>query len=217
MAHRFREASIFRGISDEELEDAAKRIMLKSFHKHDTILYEDDANNYMYIILDGMVKVVQITEDGREVVIAIHKSGDSFGEISMIDGKAAYASVIAMQDTTVGLVRKDEFLNMLRMNPRIFENVLKIVCAKFRQTLYPVRISNIRSSLGKVKTLLTWLAGDYGKVKSDGVSLDIRLTHQIIADMTGLTRETVTRGMDKLRNERQIVLDGKRICLTRMS
>jgi CRP/FNR family transcriptional regulator len=217
MSNRFRDTAVFQGVSDEELIEVTRKIMIKFFHRHETILYEDDANSYMYIILDGMVKVVQMTEDGREVVIAIHKSGDSFGEISMIDGIAAYATVIAMNDTTVGIIGKEEFLHMLRLHPKVFENVLRIVCAKFRQSLYPVRISNVKSSLGKVKTLLAWLASNHGKANSEGVSLDIRLTHQIIADMTGLSRETVTRGMDKLKSDHQIVLEGKTICLTRMS
>ncbi|HMK56161.1 MAG TPA: Crp/Fnr family transcriptional regulator [Dissulfurispiraceae bacterium] len=207
---------LFQGVADEELSEVTKKVRIKSFRKNETILHEDEANSHMYIIISGMVKVIQITEDGREVVIAIHKTGDSFGEISMIDGIAAYATVIAMGDTTVGLMHKEDFLNMLRLNPKVFENVLKIVCAKFRQTLYPVKISNVKSSLGKVKTLLDWIASDHGRTNSDGVSIDFRLTHQIIANMTGLSRETVTRGMDKLKSDHQIVLDGNRICLTRV-
>ncbi|HMK61785.1 MAG TPA: Crp/Fnr family transcriptional regulator [Dissulfurispiraceae bacterium] len=211
----FKNTLLFRGLTDEELSEVTKKVRIESFRKNQTILHEDEANSNMYIIISGMVKVVQITEDGREIVIAIHKTGDSFGEISMIDGMAAYATVIAMTDTTVGLMHKEDFLNMLRLNPKVFENVLKIVCAKFRQTLYPVKISNVKSSLGKVKTLLDWIASDYGRTNSDGISIDFRLTHQIIANMTGLSRETVTRGMDKLKSDHQIVLEGNRICLNR--
>ena len=66
-----------------------------------TILYEEDTNEYMYIIFEGEVKVIKTTEEGKEIILAMHSSGDFFGEISLLDGKTIPAGSSKVQVRSV--------------------------------------------------------------------------------------------------------------------
>ena len=101
--------SLFACLSDEELSELERIIIKKRFSKNEMILLEEDTSNYMYFIYSGKVKAVQISEDGREQILAIHKKGESFGEMSLLDGKTSPATVIAMEDADVGLISKNDF------------------------------------------------------------------------------------------------------------
>ena len=58
----------------------------------------------MYIIVSGKVRVVQLSSEGKERILAIHKRGDYFGELALFDGKTAPATVIAMEESEIGLL-----------------------------------------------------------------------------------------------------------------
>ena len=89
-----KKAEIFSSLNDAEMVQILNKLSVKQFTKGEMILYEEDTNQYMYVIMLGKVKVIKTTEEGKEIILAIHKSGSFFGEMSLIDGKTAPASVI---------------------------------------------------------------------------------------------------------------------------
>ena len=78
---------LFSSLSDKEIEHLITKLIIKKFKKSETILYEEDTSEFMYIILLGKVKAVRMTEDGKEIILAVHQAGEFFGEMSLIDGK----------------------------------------------------------------------------------------------------------------------------------
>jgi CRP/FNR family transcriptional regulator, cyclic AMP receptor protein len=204
---------LFSALSDDELHEIAKRLVIRSFRKSETILFESDTNEYMYIILDGEVKAVQTTEDGKEIILAMHHAGELFGEISLIDGKTIPARVVAVRDSLTVIISKREFFSLVE-NDRIRDRFLQILCARLRQSWEIIQMLNFNNASQRVRMLLLILSQKYGK-KTDGeVVLNVKLTHQSIAEMTGLTRETVTRVIDKWQRDGYVtILKDKRIYL----
>ena len=84
----------------------------------------------MYIILGGKVKVVQTTEDGREILLAIHQSGDFFGEMSFIDGKTSPATVLATENSVAAIVSRKDFYSVLETQKKVLNNLLLILCSR---------------------------------------------------------------------------------------
>lgn len=99
----------FATVSDAEISNINKIISRKRFSKNEIILVEEDTSNYMYIIFSGKVKVVQTSTDGREKVLIYHKKGDFFDEMALFDGKTSPATIIAIEDTEIGLIHKTDF------------------------------------------------------------------------------------------------------------
>lgn len=205
---------LFSSLTDEELLHISSKIILKEFKKNEVILYEQDTNEFMYIILFGKVKVIQTTENGKEIILATHKSNELFGEISLIDGKTSPATVLATEDSLIAIISKKDFYSLLIHQSKVLEKMLQILCSRLRESWKRIQILNFKDASQRIKMLFLLLSHDNGQKTPEGVVLNIKLTHQNIADMVGLTRETVTRIIDKLRKDGEIkILKNKSILL----
>ncbi len=206
---------LFKSLTTEELRDIRRKIIIKRVKKDEVILYEEDTNKFMYEILDGRIKVVQYTEDGKEIIIAIHNAGDSFGEISLIDGKTTTAAVLALEDTAVAIISKEVFYPLLYSNEKVLDNLLKMLCSRTRENIDNIKILNFSNASQRVKMSLIKLLQEHGEETPEGILLDIRLTHQDIANLAGLARETVTRVIDLWQKNSDItVLKNRSILLS---
>lgn len=206
--------ALFSSLSSAELSEIREKITVKKFRKNEVILHEENTNEYMYIILDGEVKVLQTTEKGKDILITMHKTGDFFGELSLIDGKTAPATVVATKDSVTAIISKREFHYLLLNQGKILENLLKIFCARIRESIRKIQLLNFNNAAQRLKMLFLLLAETYGEKTKEGTILNIRLIHQDIADMTGLTRETVTRILDRWQKTGEIeVMKNRHILL----
>jgi len=205
---------LFSTLTDEELERIAEKITIGTFKRNEVIFHEEDTNEYMYIILSGKVKVVQTSEEGKEIILALHKPKDFFGEMSLIDGKTAPATVAALENSIIAIIAKRDFRSLLAMQNKVLANLLQIFCARLRNSYSRIQILSFSNASQRIKTLLVMLSNMYGKKADEGVTIDMKLTHQNIADMTGITRETVTRILNRWQKEGEIsVLRNKYIQL----
>ncbi len=208
MTHRENLAGIalFTDLSDEELLNVRQRISIRDFKKGEIILQEEQTNEFMYLIVEGKVKVVQITEDGKETILALHAAGDFFGEMSLIDGKTVPATVIATENSHVAIVSKADFYEILFSQKKLVTRLLSIFCSRIRESYERIQILSFNNATARLKTLFAMLSDTYGIKTDKGVKIDIRLTHQNIADMTGITRETVTRIFNKWNKDGDLTL-----------
>jgi len=195
---------LFSSLTDDELHQIKDKLSLKRYKKHEVILFEEDTTEYMYIILNGKTKVVQTTEDGKEILLAMHHSGEFFGEMSLLDGKTSPATVVAMEDSSVAIISRQEFYSLIRAQKRILDNLLLILCSRLRDSWEKIQLLNLKNASHRIKILFLMLSDKYGEKTAEGVTLNIKLTHQEIAEMTGMTRETVTRMIDKWQKDGEI-------------
>jgi len=188
---------LFSSLTADELHKISGKITIKWFRKNETILHEEDTNEFMYMIFSGQVKVIKTTGEGKEIILSMHQSGNFFGEMSLIDGKTIPASVVATEESLISLISKKEFFSMLYAQKKVLENLLSILSSRLRNSWDSIKLLSFNQASQRIRTLFFMLADEYGNKTSGGVILDIQLSHQEISEMTGLTRETVTRVLDK--------------------
>ncbi len=196
----------WENVTDEEMDEIINKMSVKQFKKNEIILYEEDSNDFMYIILLGKVKVIRTTEDGKEIILAIHKAGSFFGEMSLIDGKTSPASVTATEDSLISIIAKRDFFSILSNQTKVTNNLLRILCERLRKSWDTIQLLNFNNASQRTKMLFLMLSTEHGEKTPEGIVLSIKLTHQDISDMTGLTRETVTRVIDKMQKNKEIVI-----------
>lgn len=205
---------LFSSLSDKELQEIGKKLIIKDYDRNETILYEEDTNQFMYIILSGKVKVIKTTGEGKEVILAMHQSGDFFGEVSLINGKTTPASVVAMEDSQVAIISKKEFYSILFSQHKVLKNLLEILSLRLRTAWDTIKLLTFNNATQRLRMLFFMLSEEHGRETDEGILLDIRFSHQEMADMTGMTRETVTRVIDKWQREGEItILENKVIRL----
>ncbi len=205
---------LFSSLSEEELHQINERIIIRNYKKNETILYEEDTNQFMYIILSGKVKAIKTTGEGKEVILGMHQSGDFFGEMSLINGKTTPASVIAMEDSLVAIISKKEFYSILFSQYKVLQRLLEILSSRLRTSWDTIKLLTFNNATQRLRMLFFMLSDEHGRKMDDGIVLDIKLSHQDMADMTGMSRETVTRVLDRWQREGEIsILDNKLIRL----
>lgn len=210
-----KKTELFRSMTSGELNLIKDKIVIKKFRKNETILHEEETNEYMYIILDGEVKVTQFTDSGKEIIMTVHHSGDFFGELSLIDGKTTPAAVRPTRDCVTAIISRKNYYSLLLSQDKVLDNMLQIFCSRMREQMKKIQILNLNNAAQRLKMLFLMLSETYGEKTKEGTVLKIKLIHQDIASMTGLTRETVTRILDKWRRGGEItVLSNKFILFT---
>lgn len=184
---------LFSDLSDIELARFTTVVREREYPKNSVILFEDDPGDALFVVSGGQVKVVLIGEDGREVILSVLSEGDFFGEMSLIDDEPRSAHVIAMKDSRLLVLRRDDFQQQIQLLPSIALKVLKVLVGRLRRADAKIGGLVLLDVNGRVAKLLLDLGDESG-----GPHITRKLTHHTIAQMIGSSRETVSRAMREL-------------------
>lgn len=207
-----RNIPFFASLLDEEISNLSQIISKKSFSKNKIILMEEDTANYMYIIYSGQVKVIQISSDGREKVLTYHKKGEFFGEMALIDGKTSPATIIAIEDTDIGLIHKNDFETNILKNEKVLRELTTMLCMRLRESWLMIKVLSFADAEQRVRATLKLLSMQYGVKDQQGTIITLKLTHRDIASYSAVSRETATRLLDRFSKDGEIeILDSKNI------
>lgn len=188
----------FSTLSPESIIEVERIIFEKRFTKNQVVLFEEETSNYMYFVYSGKVRVVQLNEEGREQILTIHKKNDYFGEMALLDNKTAPATVIAIEDSVVGLLARDDFERLLANNEKIRQHIITMLCTRLREAWMMVRIMSFDNAEKRIIGVLDRLKDLYGVQDQRGVIINLKLTHNQIANYASVSRETVTRTLNRL-------------------
>ena len=89
-----RKVPIFSDLSDSDLKKISEKMISRLYEKGKMILLEQSQGETFFNIISGVVKVTRLSDDGREVILAILGESDFFGEMSLLDGESRSANVI---------------------------------------------------------------------------------------------------------------------------
>jgi CRP/FNR family transcriptional regulator, cyclic AMP receptor protein len=204
----------FASVSDDELEALLNKSHAYRFKRGELIFLADQPASQMYIVLRGQVKVVEITADGQERVMAFRHRGDYFGDMDLLDGMTDFATIVASQPCKVLLITKEAFDDLFLANSRALMGVVSVLCRRLRECWVFHYIIGMKNAESKVRATLARYGKTLGIQDSDGVIINSLLTHQSLADRVLISRETVTRVINKMKERNEIeIVDGRRIKL----
>ena len=184
---------LFSQLGPADLQRVLDLARERAYPKNSVILFEDDPGDALYVVKDGQVKVVLIGEDGREVILSVLGPGEFFGEMALIDDEPRSAHVIAMDDSALLVLRREDFQGLLAETPAIALSMLRELTRRLRRVDEKVGSLVLLDVNGRVASLLLELSQEAG-----GDRITRRLTHHTIAQMIGSSRETVSRTMREL-------------------
>jgi CRP-like cAMP-binding protein len=199
---------LFGQLSGSELQRVVEVTRERTYPKNSVILFEDDPGDALYVVAQGQVKVVLIGEDGREVILSVLGVGEFFGEMALIDDEPRSAHVIAMEDSTLLVLRREDFQGILKQSPGIALALLRELSRRLRRVDEKVGSLVLLDVNGRVAQLLLELADEEG-----GDRITRKLTHHTIAQMIGSSRETVSRTMRELVDKGLIEVSRKDILI----
>ncbi len=205
---------IFANLTDDELASLIDQTNAYSCHKGETIFLEEDGYQLMYVILKGRVKVVEITPDGQERVMAFRHRGECFGDMGLLDGKTDFALVIATEQSKMLLITKPLFDEFFLQNNKALLGVIAVLCGRQRESWLFQAIIGMNDAESRIRATLSRYGNTLGVRDNSGVIINAIFSHQSIADRVRISRETTSRVLMKMRDQGEIeILDGRRIKL----
>lgn len=208
-----RQVPLFSDLPIEDLDKLARVSTRRTYPRDSVIFFEDDEGDALFIINRGRVKVAKFSGEGKEFILAILGTGDFFGDMSLLDGKPRSATVVAVEDTDVSIIRRQDFLTLVQENPQMGIKLLEALSLRLREANRKIGNLALLDVYGRLARILMDFAKLEGRRLDDGRIAFRRPTHQAIANMIGTSRETVTRTLGDLHRRGYIRLKGKEIII----
>jgi CRP-like cAMP-binding protein len=188
-----RNVPIFADLEEKDLLKVVKLGTSQKYKKGNIVVLEQESGAALFVIITGKVKVVRMDEDGREVILSMFGPGEFFGEMSLLDGLARSASVIATVKSELFMIHRRDFLELLNEFPTVTISLLAELAMRLRKADMQIKSLSLKDAEGRVANVMLILADDVGVFRKGKVEIDDLPLQQDIANMAGTSRETVSR------------------------
>ncbi len=203
--------SFFDDFTAGDIEHISHYLREKKYNRNSFIFMEGDIGDELYIVVSGTVEINRC-DHGKKFVIATFQKGDIFGEMSLFDEREFRSGNAEVVDKAVlASIERRNLQSLLETNPGVTNKLLTILIKRLRRAndrIHDIAFLNVRERI--YKQLLS-LAEEYGVKLNQMIMINLRLTHQQIADMVGCTREMVSKVLSELQVDHIIGVNKKRI------
>lgn len=184
---------MFEFLEAEELDRLLSLCTRERVAKGEYVFLECDQPRNLYVVVKGEVKLLKQTEDGRETIVEMAYPGEIFGEEAIFDGQPYPMTAQALSDVELLAISRTDFFTFLRDNPDLALEIMTELGTRLREAQNTIRALAMERVEWRIARVLLMLSRKAGIVEADGVSIDLPLTRQDIADMAATTVETTIR------------------------
>lgn len=193
----------------EALTEHAAYGRRKKFKKNEVLYEQGEISTRFYFVIKGLVQISIFRVDGSEVVLELMGPDTVCGEGSAFDGLPRFSSAVAIEDTEAIEFDASKMTEVFRQHPEFATSLLRVTSLK--QRVVAIRLKHLasREPQERIMELLTRLEDMFAIDHPKGRLLVTHVTHEQIAAITGTSRVTVTRTLQRLREQGRIsILDG---------
>ena len=205
--------ALFWDLSEEELGYISEKMIARHYESGKFIFFEDSEGEQCFFVVQGSVKVTRLSKDGREVILAMLNEGEFFGEMALLDGESRSANVIALEETEVLTLNREDFLVVLHDYPQIAIQLLKEMADRLRKSDRQIASLSLSDAEKRIALCIIRFADEQGIIKRGQVSIPKMPIQQDIANMAGTSRETVSRAINLLEKEHFIKRQGRELLI----
>ena len=200
-----RAVPFFARLTDSELEEVLAEVIERNYQSGEIIFLEDADDAGLHLVVSGLCKIYRLSEEGREHILALMKSGDSCNEVPVIDGGPNPANLAAVEDTVVWLVTADSLNKLRRQIPSLNDVIIASLAMRCRQLVKRVYSLTFLPVTGRLAAFLLEQCNERGQLSRK------RWTHDEIAAHLGTVREMVGRAFKDLQQSGFISIDRHRV------
>lgn len=202
----FRRTPLFSTLPEAVRLELAALAVEKRFDAGETVFYEGDPCEGLYVIGEGTVKISKTSPTGREIMLAMESAPSSVAEVPLFDEGAYPATVKTLTPVTAYLLRKEDFRRFCLQHPEVPLRVFAILGKRLRQLvslIEAITFGSMRQRLARI------LLESYEHGEMEGTAL----THEELAMRLGTVREVVSRNLARFQAEGIVRMDRRRIVI----
>lgn len=206
-----RKTPLFSALPDEDLRRVADLSVSRRFAKKEAVFREGDRADGFFIVASGKVKVFKLSGEGKEQILHVLESGQTFAEAVLFEGGSYPAHAETLTDTELLFLPKRPFIDLLERHPNVSIRMLASLSRWLK------RMTDLVESLAlkDVETRLVFYLSEELKGRGiplkDGAELELSIGKNVLASRLGTVPETFSRTLKKLQDDGLIVVHGKRI------
>ncbi len=186
-----RKHEIFSDLDNEALEQLGRYAKHTVLKRGATIFSKGDPGNSLYAVISGTVKISISSPDGRNAILNLIGPGETFGEMSVLDGQTRSADAIANTNCEIYVIDRRDFLPFMRSQPALSMKFIELLCTRLRWTSDQVEQVILQDLPGRLASALLGLTEK--RKLEPAASQTIAITQQEISEMVGMTRESINK------------------------
>ena len=194
----------FRHLSPEAIQEINRLFEDRDVAAEQAIYFEGDSGEYLYLVATGKVKLLRHTSTGREVLLDILRGGEYFGNLSVLSGQSYSETAIAQTNCCILQISAQNFKKVLGWYSDVTIKVLEAVGQRLESSQEIIKQLSVYTADQRIAASLLRLAKKMGEQKQEGLLIQLPLSRQDLAAMTGATIETVSRVMSRFSAEELI-------------
>jgi CRP-like cAMP-binding protein len=209
LINTLRSCQLFTGLPQADLEQIAAVTVLKSLEKGEYLFHEGDPAVGFYVVQRGAVNVHRVSATGKEQVIHVFRTGDSFAEVALASEKGYPADARVLESSVILLVQKNGILALLRRQPELALRMLGSMSSHLRVLVGQLEDLTLRD----VETrLANWLIKRCANSTSEQPArIELTMTKRVLAAELGTVSETFSRTLGKFREQKLLTVKGKTV------
>ncbi len=207
IVNTLRSCQLFTGLPPADLEKIAEITVAKSLEKDEYLFHEGDPAHGFYVVQRGAVNIHRVTATGKEQIIHVFRTGDSFAEVALASATGYPAEARAQETSQVLLVQKDGILELLKRQPELALRMLGSMSSHLRVLVGQIEDLTVKD----VETrLANWLVKRCPQPQSEKpVAIELVGTKRMLAAELGTVSETFSRTLAKFRQQKLLAVKGK--------
>jgi CRP-like cAMP-binding protein len=188
---------------------------MREIRRKEVLYLPGDAGDRIYLLKRGVVKISTLTDDGKEIILALMRPGEVFGEEAVLEDAPRDHMAEAYEDALICVITRQDFMGILRAHPEMAFKVTKLVGFRLKTLRSRVEGLLFKGAPARLAQTLLDLARDHGVKDAEGVLLPLRLSQQDLANLIGVTRESVNLALADFRSRGLIETEGRALRLLR--
>lgn len=192
-----------------------ERTVMREIRRKEVLYLPGDAGDRVYLLKRGVVKISTLTDDGKEIILALMRPGEVFGEESVLEDAPRDHMAEAYEDVLICVITRQDFLGILRAHPEMAFKVTKLVGFRLKTLRNRVEGLLFKGAPARLAQTLLDLARDHGIKDDEGVLLPLKLSQQDLASLIGVTRESVNLALADLRSRGLVEMESRSLRLRR--
>ena len=208
-----RKEGFFCKLGNDSLE-AFERVKFTSSYPAGAVLFvEGQVPRGVYMLCAGRVKLTMASPEGKTIIARIAEPGELLGLHSAISGEAHELTAETLQPCQVDFIRREDFSRLLHEHNDVAVNAMQQFGNYYRGACQQIRYLGLSTSATEKLACFLLESAAGGQETPQGVRFNLSLTHEEIAQIVGLTRESVTRGLAEFRHRSLISTKGPTILI----
>lgn len=205
---------VFADLPEAQLKDIYAITTERKYRKGSVIFLEGEQGEGFHYLQSGKVKIVKMTDDGREHIINILSPGDLFAEVLLFNNRAYPATAIAVDDSKVGVIKNSDLERLILGNNLLALQLIKALSQRLLFAQQKIKNLALHDVTARTAETLLRLGAKHGRSLANGqIEITLDLSRQDLASLVGTTRETVTRTLSSLKKDRMIDFDIHKIVI----